>query len=141
MNQPSTAGTLFSPRFDRFFRTHEKILWQFSAIDFGGIRKELLTQEDIDAVRAAMLVESHNPVYTLRLLEFFRHDHEMASFAVTWAYEEMRHYAVLRTYLEATGMVDNQELAQSLDHTRKGDWGRDTLTMSAMQNYTYTMLQ
>jgi len=116
-------------------------MWQFGAIDFGSLQPDLLTQEDVEAVRAAMLVESHNPVYTQRLLEYFRHDHEMSAFVVTWAYEEMKHYGVLRTYLEATGRVDLQDLTRELDVTRAGQWGDVETGFSNLQSYTYTMLQ
>ena len=134
-------GVMFTPQFDRFFRTHEKVMWDFSALDFSTIRKDQLTQEDADALRAAMLVESHNPVYTMRILEYFRHDHEMTSFIVTWSYEEMKHYAVLRTYLEACGMVDVPELHQELDVTRAGPWGDMEMGLTNVQAYTYTMIQ
>lgn len=132
---------MFTPQFDRFFRTHEKVMWDFSSLDFSTIRKDLLTQEDVDALRAAMLVESHNPVYTMRILEYFRHDHEMTSFIVTWSYEEMKHYAVLRSYLEACGMVDHEDLADELRATRAGPWGDLEMGFTNIQSYTYTMIQ
>jgi len=134
-------GTMFTPQFDRFFRTHEKVMWDFSGLDFSTIRKDLLTQADVDGLRAAMIVESHNPVYTMRILEYFRHDHEMTSFIVTWSYEEMKHYGVLRTYLEACGMVDNEELADELKVTRAGPWGDVEMGYTNVQAYTYTMIQ
>lgn len=141
MVEAPAPGVMFTPQFDRFFRTHEKVMWNFSALDFSTIRKDLLTQEDVDALRAAMLVESHNPVYTMRILEYFRHDHEMTSFIVTWSYEEMKHYAVLRTYLEACGMVDRDDLHDELRATRAGPWGDEEMGYSNVQAYTYTMIQ
>lgn len=135
------VGTMVTPRFDRFFRTHEKMMWNFGALDFGAIRKDLLTKDDAAGVRAAMLVESHNPVYTMRILEYFRADHEMTSFVVTWAYEEMKHYVVLRSYLEACGMVDAPELHQELDVTRAGSWGDKEMQFTRMQSFAYTMVQ
>lgn len=135
------AGVLFTPHFDRFFRIHEKVMWQFNDLDFSTLQPELLTPEDLGAVRGAMLVESHNPVYTSRILNYFRQDHELTSFVVTWAYEEMKHYAVLRAYLEATGMVNVQELAQELDETRAGLWGEEEMGFTHVQSFTYTTLQ
>lgn len=132
---------MFTENFDRFFRTHERVMWQFGAIDFSTLQPELLTPEDLAAVRGAMLVESHNPVYTQRLLEYFRHDHEMTAFVVTWAYEEMKHYAVLRSYLGATGRVDVQDLTRELEVTRAGQWGDEEVGFTPLQSYTYTMLQ
>ena len=136
-----SPGLLFAPDFDRFFHLHEKMMWHLGAIDFGSLRRDLLTQEDVAAVRGAMLVESHNPVYTTRLLDFFRHDHEMTSFIVTWSYEEMKHYAVLRTYLESCGMVDEQDLDDELRVTRAGPWGEAEMGFTRVQSFTYTMIQ
>ncbi len=140
-DSPHPPGTMVSPRFDRFFRTHEKVMWEFGALDFGAIEKDKLTQNDVDGVRAAMLVESHNPVYTMRILEYFRADHEMTSFVVTWGYEEMKHYVVLRSYLEACGMVNVPELHQELDVTRAGPWGDKETRFTRMQSFVYTMIQ
>lgn len=70
--QENRPGTIITPRFDRFFRTHEKVMWQFNSIDFKAIQPELLTPEIVEATRGAMLVESHNPVYTMRILEYYR---------------------------------------------------------------------
>lgn len=134
-------GVMFSPYFDRFFRTHEKVMWQLSAIDFTTLRPDLLTPEDIEALRGAMLVESHNPVYTMRILEYYRHDHEVTSFVTTWGYEEMKHYAALRTYLEATGLVDADDLARELDVTRAGQWGDEETRFTRVQSFTYAMVQ
>lgn len=134
-------GTLFTPQFDRFFRTHETQRWSLSGINFGAIDKTKLTKDHVDALHAAMLVESHNPVYTLVLLDMFRHDHEMTSFLVTWGYEEFKHYAVLKSYLEASGMVDKGELTAELDQTRAGPWGEEERKFSRVRSFTYTMLQ
>ena len=142
---PNPPGTLFTPRFDRFFRSHERVMWQFGALRFDEIQPHLVTDTDIDAIRAAMLVESHHPVYEQYLLEYFRHDHEMTSFIVTWSYEEMKHYAALRTYLEALDVVDSEDLGQELARTRSGEWGeewhQEEQRFTLVQSYTYTMLQ
>ena len=138
---PFKTNELFGHDFDRFFKTHERVMWRFDAIDFTSLRPELLKPEDVDAVRAAMLVESHIPVYASKMLEYFRADHEMASFVIVWAYEEMKHYGALRTFLEATNLVDGQELERELTVTRAGDWGAEETAFSPVQSYTYTMLQ
>ena len=138
---PNPPGTMFTPRFDRFFRSHERVMWQYGAIKWDEIQPDLVTDTDIDAIRAAMLVESHNPVYTQYLLEYFRDDHEMTSFIVTWSYEEMKHYGVLRTYLEALDVVDNAALEQELARTRSGEWGEEEKRFTLVQSYTYAMLQ
>ncbi|MBI2040414.1 acyl-ACP desaturase [Candidatus Microgenomates bacterium] len=134
-------GTIITPAFHRFFKTHEAQMWRMDDMRFDQIDRGLLTEDEIVAVRGAMLVESHNPVYTQVLLDYFRHDHEMAAFIVTWSYEELKHYLALRTYLEATGMVDLVDLEKELTETRAGPWGDDERNFTAPQSFAYTMLQ
>lgn len=134
-------GIFISPAFDKFFRTSERVMWRFGEIRFDQIQKELITEDDINAVRAAMLVESHNPIYTKVLLDYFAQDHEMAAFVVTWGYEELKHYGVLRTWLEATGLVDQIGLEKELSETRAGPWGDVESQFSVVQSFAYTMLQ
>lgn len=133
-----------SPRFDRFYRTHEKVMWELGALDFKTLRRDLLTPEDIAAVRGAMFVESHNPVYTQRILGYFRghrDEQEMASFVTTWSYEEMKHYLILRQYLETTGLVDQSELEAQLTVVRSGPWGDMEMGFTRAQSFIYTMMQ
>lgn len=134
-------GQLFSPEFDRFYRTHERVMWDLGSIDFSAIQPELLTDTDIQAVRGVMLVESHNPVYTQFLLDYFRHDHEMAAFVVTWSYEELKHYLALRAYLEACGRVDAADLGAELEQTRAGALERQEKDFTPVQFAAYAMLQ
>ena len=130
-----------TPRLDRFYRTHERVMWQFTAIPWDRIQRQLIREADLVALRGAMLIESHNPVYTEVLLNFFRHDHEMAAFTVIWSYEELKHYAVLRSWLEATELVDVFALEQELEVTRAGEWGKVESDFSPVQWFAYTMLQ
>ncbi len=136
-----TPGQLFSPAFDRYYRTHERIMWDLGAIDFSKIQPELLTDTEVQAVRGVMLVESHNPVYTNLLLDYFRHDHEMAAFVVTWSYEELKHYMALRAYLEASGRVNIDELETELAQTRAGSLQREEKDFTPLQFEAYAMLQ
>ncbi len=41
---PPSPGTLITPEFDRFFRTHERVVWSFSAIPFNEIDTTLITE-------------------------------------------------------------------------------------------------
>lgn len=129
------------PDFDRFFRIHEKVMWQLGGIDFSSVKPELLTDLDIKALRGAMLVESHNPVYTSRILDYYRNDRPMTSFVVTWAYEEMKHYEVLLAYLRATHKLNSGELDDLLEQTRSGPWGDEAMGYTRVQALTYTVLQ
>lgn len=128
-------------RLDRFYRTHERVMWDFTAIPWDRIQRHLIRETDLMAIRGAMLIESHNPVYTQVLLNYFRHDQEMAAFTVLWSYEELKHYAVLRAWLEATDLVDVFALEQELEVTRAGDWGETESKFTPVQWFTYTMLQ
>ncbi|MCX6021752.1 MAG: acyl-ACP desaturase [Chloroflexi bacterium] len=134
-------GVFISPSFNTFFRTSERVMWKFSAVPWDKIERDKITEDDINAVRAAMLVESHNPIYSKVLLDYFAQDHEMAAFVVTWAYEELKHYGVLRTWLEATGMVDQVALEKELSEVRAGPWGDIESKFSVVQSFSYTMLQ
>lgn len=140
---PLQLGTIISPAFDRFYRMHEKVMWNFSQIDYNAIQPELLTTDIVEAVRGAMLVESHNPVYTMRILEYYRADHEATSFTTTWGYEELKHYLVLRTYLEAlpSKFIIGKDLKTELDETRAGGWGDKEMGFTRVQSFTYAMLQ
>ncbi|MEK7215345.1 MAG: acyl-ACP desaturase [Chloroflexota bacterium] len=137
----TTPGQLFSPEFDRFYRTHERVMWDLGAIDFSKIQPELLSDTEVQAVRGVMLVESHNPVYTNFLLDYFRNDHEMAAFVVTWSYEELKHYMALRAYLEASGRVDIDEMEAELAQTRAGNLQREEKDFTPLQFEAYAMLQ
>lgn len=116
-------------------------MWQYTAIPWDRIQRQLVRETDLVAVRGAMLIESHNPVYTKVLLDYFRYDHEMAAFTVLWSYEELKHYAVLRAWLEASDLVDVFALEQELEVARAGDWGQQQSEYTPLQWFTYTMLQ
>ena len=135
------VGVFFTPALDKFYRGHEKAMGRFSSIPFDEIDKSLVTDTDVMAVRWTMLIESHNPVYTRELLDYFVHDHEMAAFAAIWGYEELMHYAKLRTYLEAGQFVELKELDKELIETRAGPFGEQERQYNPIQFFTCTMLQ
>lgn len=135
------VGTFITPDLQKFVEGHEKMNWKVGGINFKGIQKGLLIQDDIDALLGSMLVESHNPVFTAGLMEYNRSDHEMTTFLSYWAYEEAKHYGVLRTYLEATEMVNPNELEDMLRETRAGVWGEEETSWTQVQTLTYTTLQ
>lgn len=136
-----TEGTFITPALDKFYRTSERTMGRFSAIRFDQINRSLVTDDDITAVRWAMLIESHNPVYTGKLLDYFQADHEMAAFVVIWGYEELMHYAKLRSYLAEGGFVDLKDLDRELIETRAGAWGEKERGYTPLQAYAYTMVQ
>lgn len=134
-------GELISREFDKFFRTHETQRWVMGDIDFSLAPYDKVSPLQIKAIRGALAVESHNPVYTQVLLEMNRPDHEMTSFIVTWAYEENKHYMVLRQYLLDSGKMDRDELKAELGVIRSGPWGDEERNFSRIKSFTYTTLQ
>lgn len=141
LQDPSNRESIVTPYFDKFYVQHQRMMWHFDQIPFDRINPGLLIDDDIIAVRSAMLVESHNPVYTEVLLRVFRPDHEMTSFIIVWGYEEFKHYMGLRRYLKATGKVNLTELGRELEQTRAGEWGKREADFTPAQSYAYTTLQ
>lgn len=131
---------LFTPLLDRFMRLHETVALDFNQISFNGLRRDLVTSDDLAAVRGAMLIESHNPVYTSRILDSYKLDLEMATFEVIWGEEEVKHFALLHSYLEANE-VDLTQLRAQVLQTRKGPWGDREMAFSRVQGFTYAMMQ
>jgi hypothetical protein len=137
---PVPAGDLPARLFGRFLINHEQMLWRLSELPWDQIDRQLLDAPTVDAVHAAMLVESHNPVYASALLARFRHDFPATNFLAIWTSEEFKHFAGLRAYLEAVEALPPAALAAELAATRRGEWiipDRYTDLMMA----TYTMIQ
>ncbi len=135
------SGTDASTRlFGRFFANHERVLWKLGDIPWDRIDRRQVDEPTLAAVRGAMLVESHNPVFASTLLGKFRNNLEATNFLAIWTYEEFKHFAGLRAYLEATEAMPPAELARELGVTRAGEWiipDRYTDLMMA----TYAMVQ
>ena len=134
-------GILFNRQFNEYFRTHEEKRWRIGEINFGLASKDKLVVPQVKALRGAMLVESHNPVYSSVLFDMTRRDLELAAFTATWTYEEVKHYMVLMQYLKDSGYVDSKELEAEMDQTRAGPWGEEERNFSRIKSFTYTTLQ
>lgn len=137
-------ATLITPTFDRYFRTHERVMWRVGDIPFDQIDRDLVTADDVAAVRWAMLIESHNPVITAELLTYYRLDHEGAVDAILWGYEEFKHYLVERTYLQSPaleGFVDMEDLDRELMKARAGEWGNKERRYTPLQVAFYRGVQ
>jgi len=126
--------------FGQFFVNHERVVWKLSDIDWDNIDTRLLEDHMVEAVRAAMLVESHNPVYSSVLLTKLRLDFAATDFLAVWTYEEFKHFAGLRAYLEATNSVPGPEMKAELEATRAGEWTIPNHYTDLMVA-TYTMMQ
>ena len=136
-----SKGTFITPALDRFYRTHEKMMTRFNSIEFDKIDRGLVTSDDITAVRWAMLLESHYPVYASQFLTSFSANHEMSAFLVLQTYEELMHHATLRSYLVEGEFVDANDLDAEMIEVRAGSWGGRERGYTSLQNYTDGTLQ
>ncbi len=135
-----SAESLPVRSFGKFFLNHEQMLWKLNDLAWDKIDRSLVDEPTLAAVRGAMLVESHNPVFASTLLGKFRADFPMAGFLAIWTYEEWKHFAGLKAYIEATEYMSPKALADELAVTRAGEWiipDKYTDLMIA----TYAMLQ
>lgn len=94
---------------------------RFTGFDWASVRGELLTEEQLGAVKTAMLVEDHIPGYSGAYHRMFALDpglpaeelafrRQMLHFVFRWSFDEDRHAHVLENYLRATGRVDSAAL-------------------------------
>jgi hypothetical protein len=140
MRMATAASDPSTRLFGRFFTNHERVLWKLGDIPWEQLDRARLDEPTLAAVRAAMLVESHNPVYASTLLGKFRHDFEATNFLAVWTYEEYKHFAGLKAYLEVADAVPPAELAKELAMTRAGEWVIPDHYTDLMMA-TYAMLQ
>ena len=100
--------------FDKFYALCERQRWKLETdIDWSGIRRDLLADEEIDVLRSSALVESFTPAYGADLLALYSEDVSMSSFLTIQIYEEFKHFHALRRYLKEIGIeVDDSEVVQ-----------------------------
>ena len=134
------AGDLRGRLFGSYFLNHERMLWKLSDIAWDAIDRRQLNDLDVAAVHATMLVESHNPVYASVLLRRMRLDLAATNFLAVWTYEEAKHFAALRTYMESTNAVSDADLVAELEATRAGEWEIPNYYTDLMIA-AYTMMQ
>lgn len=108
---------------ERYLSRFETQGWnRFTDFDWSAVRGELLTEEQVEALRTAMLVEDHIPGYSKAYHELFALTPElppeeldfrrqMLHFVFKWACDEDRHAHTLANYLAATRRVDAAALA------------------------------
>ncbi len=138
--QLATSASVADRLFGRFIVNHERVSWKLTELPWDRIQRDQLDAATVAAVRAAMLVESHNPVFAATLLTKFRYEFDMAGFLAIWTYEEFKHFVGLKAYLEAAEAAPRAELEAELTVTRRGEWlipDRYTGLMMA----TYAMVQ
>lgn len=132
-------GQIVTKRLDRVFRAHEKEMWQVSRIDFGKLQPKMLTEDEIVALRGAVLTTAPFGGETYRRLAYFREDHEVTTFSTIQSYEELKQHAVLQACLTETGLVDREDLAKELEIVVAG-W-REEEPLTLVQTYAKEMTQ
>jgi hypothetical protein len=109
--------TTKNPRldFERFYATTERARWSLEDdLDWGGVRADLVTADEVRVLRGSALVESYAPGYGADLLTTFAGDLQMSSFLTVQLYEEFKHFHALRRYLRCIGIeVADDELMQN----------------------------
>ena len=112
------AATIEPPLYDRMFRRLERARWQLSDIPFDRIENERLSPRLTTVVRVNCLMELSSLYATRMFLRDFRELPDFCQFISIWYYEEMKHYLVLRRYLESIGPApvpaENPELDTEL---------------------------
>jgi acyl-[acyl-carrier-protein] desaturase len=137
---PPPTESLPAQMFGQNFVTHERMLWPLSDLPWDRIERHRLDEPTLAAVHAAMLIESHNPVYAAHLFTRFRSDFTMTSFLSIWTYEEFKHFAGLKAYLELAEGTAIGQVEEELIKTRAGEWFLPDHYTDLMLT-TYTMVQ
>jgi hypothetical protein len=98
--------------FEVFFSQCEKHRWSFEEdVEWKSIRRELVTDEELETLRIAALTEGFTPTYIADLLELYCDDPEMGAFLSIQYYEEYKHFHALRRYLRLNGReITDKEL-------------------------------
>ena len=99
-------------RFEQFFAQCEKHRWKLEEdVDWGSIRRELVTEKELETIRLAALTEGFTPTYIADLLDLYCDDSEMGAFLSIQFYEEYKHFHALRRYLRLNGReITDEEL-------------------------------
>lgn len=106
--------------FDLFFSQCEKHRWKFEQdVEWGSIRRELVTGEELETLRLAALTEGFSPTYIADLLDLYCDDPEMGAFLSIQFYEEYKHFHALRRYLRLNGreITDKELIARRSTRT------------------------
>ena len=98
--------------FELFFSQCEKHRWKLEEdVDWGSIRRELVTEKELETIRLAALTEGFTPTYIADLLDLYCDDPEMGAFLSIQYYEEYKHFHALRRYLRLNGReITDEEL-------------------------------
>ncbi|HEX9792563.1 MAG TPA: ferritin-like domain-containing protein [Planctomycetota bacterium] len=100
--------------FEKFFAASERHRWKLEdGIEWGGIRRDLVTDDELMTLRRAALVEGFTPGYAADLVPVFVACPEMSAFFSIQHYEEYKHYHALRRYLTRCGVaIEDAEVCE-----------------------------
>jgi rubrerythrin len=106
------ASVALHLNFDRFFAICETHRWKLEQdVDWAGIQRDLVSDEELKTLRRAALVEGYTPGYAADLVPLFVDEPEMSAFFSIQHYEEFKHYHALRRYLRLCGIeIDDEEV-------------------------------
>jgi hypothetical protein len=105
--------------FDKFFSLCEKHRWTLETdVEWGSIRHELVSAEELETLRRAALTEGFSPTYAADLLDLYCTDPEMGPFLSVQFYEEYKHFHALRRYLRLNGVEISDAEATARRGTR-----------------------
>ena len=136
---------------ERYLKRFETSGWnRYNDFDFADIRPELLTDQQMDSLRTAMLVEDHIPGYAKAYHRLFALDpglpdqeldirRQMLHFVFKWTSDEDRHAHTLENYIRASGRVDGASLSAEMRRATVKPY--DAPHEDPMQMAVYTVIQ
>ncbi len=91
------------PLYDEMFVRLERARWRLADLPLDAVRAQDLDRHTLAFLRANCLMELSSLYAERMFLRDFRGWPDFCQFTSIWYYEEMKHYLVLRAYLEACG--------------------------------------
>jgi len=99
--------------FEQFFSASEAHRWNMERdLPWNRIRRDLVTDEELETLRHAAVVEGYTPRYAADLVPLFVDEPEMSAFFSVQHYEEFKHFHALRRYLRLCGVEVCEQAAQ-----------------------------
>src|SRR5581483_10953347 len=85
------------------FNNYELQRWKLSEIAWTDVDPSKVGPHDVSVVRSAVMGECNSIAALHGFLNEFVDDYDFSAFASLWAYEELQHHFVFRTWLERVG--------------------------------------
>ncbi len=101
--------------YETFFNRLEKARWSMNEdIPWKDIKKDAMTEGDLKRIKTNALIEFTALDATEAFLRDFSGMMDFSAFVSVWYYEEMKHFYVLKRYLEAFGVSITEEECQKM---------------------------